>query len=95
MINAPTTLKLLAASVLAAALLAPATTMPAEAGYSKGKRYSSSDRRKSHAYRNRYDRRDAAEREYDRARAESVDPGGSYSAYPDWARYALSPKSNR
>ena len=32
---------------------------------------------------------------YDRARAEDVDPGGSYKAYPDWARYALSPKGNR
>ena len=32
------------------------------------------------------------QREYERARAENVDPGSSYAAYPDWARYALSPK---
>jgi hypothetical protein len=32
------------------------------------------------------------QREYERARAENVDPGGSYRDYPDWARYALSPK---
>ena len=28
----------------------------------------------------------------DHIRAKSADPGGSYRAYPDWARYALSPK---
>jgi hypothetical protein len=32
------------------------------------------------------------QREYERTRAESYDPGGSYAGYPDWARYALSPK---
>lgn len=42
-----------------------------------------------------YDHRDAAEREYDHMRAKSYDPGGSYSGYPDWARYALSPKGFR
>ena len=34
----------------------------------------------------------ADQREYERTLAEGVDPGGSYAAYPDWARYALSPK---
>ncbi len=43
----------------------------------------------------RYDRQTANAREYDRARAENYDPGGSYAAYPDWARYALSPKGHR
>ena len=41
------------------------------------------------------DQRTAQEREYDRARAKAYDPGGSYEAYPDWARYALSPKGSR
>lgn len=30
--------------------------------------------------------------EADHIRAKSYDPAGSYKAYPDWARYALSPK---
>lgn len=28
------------------------------------------------------------------ARAHSVDPGGTYKDYPNWARWALSPKSS-
>jgi hypothetical protein len=31
--------------------------------------------------------------EYERARANALDPGGDYKNYPDWARSALSPKS--
>lgn len=42
-----------------------------------------------------YSRDTAASREYDRIRADQYDPTGSYSAYPDWARYALSPKGMR
>ena len=33
------------------------------------------------------------QREFERTRAENYDPTGSYAAYPDWARYALSPKN--
>lgn len=36
----------------------------------------------------------AARLEYERARADSVDPARTYGAYPDWARYALGPKSD-
>lgn len=40
-------------------------------------------------------RQRASEREWERTRAKAYDPGGSYSGYPDWARYALSPKGGR
>lgn len=30
---------------------------------------------------------------HDCVRANALDPGGDYKAYPDWARAALSPKS--
>lgn len=36
----------------------------------------------------------SARAEYERARADSVDPARTYGAYPDWARYALGPKSD-
>lgn len=86
-----------AALVLAAAVGAGVSTAPAEA---RGRKCWETDsgrvvcRGRSYDTRS-VDRRTEAEREYDRARANDVDPGGSYSAYPDWARYALSPKSNR
>jgi hypothetical protein len=41
------------------------------------------------SYRHRHWSQNA---EADHIRAKSYDPGGSYKAYPDWARYALSPK---
>jgi hypothetical protein len=31
---------------------------------------------------------------HDCARARALDPGGNYKAYPDWARAALSPKTD-
>ncbi len=46
-------------------------------------------------YSQQQDRRTASEREYEHTRAKAYDPGGSYDGYPDWARYALSPKSSR
>ena len=42
---------------------------------------------KSHRHRHYSQNAEAAH-----IRAKSYDPGGSYKAYPDWARYALSPK---
>jgi hypothetical protein len=36
----------------------------------------------------------AARLEYERARADAVDPARTYGAYPDWARFALSPKND-
>jgi hypothetical protein len=74
------------ATVLSAALLLTATT----AADAKSRKH-----HKGHRDTAAHDRRSADEREYDRARAKAFDPGGSYSAYPDWARYALSPKSLR
>lgn len=74
------------ALVLSAALLLTAATAA-----------DAKSRKRHHGHRDAatQDRRSADEREYDRARARAFDPGGSYSAYPDWARYALSPKSMR
>lgn len=40
-------------------------------------------------------RQSASEREWEHTRAKAYDPGGSFDGYPDWARYALSPKSSR
>ena len=31
---------------------------------------------------------------HDCVRANALDPGGNYKAYPDWARAALSPKTD-
>jgi hypothetical protein len=32
--------------------------------------------------------------DHDCVRANALDPGGNYKAYPDWARAALSPKTD-
>ena len=44
------------------------------------------------AYRGDY-RNSRLLRSADHDRAVAADPTGSYRAYPDWARYALSPKT--
>jgi len=77
------------AAILSAALL---LTAAADADAKSRKRHHGYH---GHRVAATQDRRSADEREYDRARAKAFDPGGSYSAYPDWARYALSPKSMR
>lgn len=59
----------------------------------------SNDGERSYRSHHRYARSHTRERltrdqrEFERTRADSYDPTGSYSAYPDWARYALSPKN--
>ena len=62
----------------------------AEDGYDGRER---SYRARHHTARTHYrERLTPDQREFERARANNYDPTGSYSAYPDWARYALSPK---
>ena len=82
---------MLAATALIAAAVA---TLPAPAEAGSRRCYERRDGRvvcrEAHA-----DRRSAQEREWERDRANHYDPTGSYASYPDWARYALSPKSNR
>lgn len=57
------------------------------------------DDERSYTSRHRHSRSHSRERltpdqrEFERTRANSYDPTGSYAAYPDWARYALSPKN--
>ncbi len=46
-------------------------------------------------YATEQQRQSASEKEWEHTRAKAYDPGGSYSGYPDWARYALSPKGSR
>ena len=48
-----------------------------------------SPRADAKSYRHHFRNQNA---EADHIRAKSYDPAGSYKAYPDWARYALSPK---
>ncbi len=80
-----------AVAVLATSVLAPAA---AEAGARRC--WERNDGRVvCRQGRDSVDRRSAQEREWERDRANHYDPTGSYAAYPDWARYALSPKSLR
>ncbi len=84
----------IAVGALAMMATGPVGIADAASGYrSDGYRYSKSGYRYGYKYRYRNRDRD----HYEAARAHNVDPAGDYKGYPDWARYALSPKydSNR
>ncbi len=81
----------LTATVLTAAIALGLGAASAEAKSCKYKKHGCT----RDQYARELDRRTASEREWEHTRAKAYDPGGSYEAYPDWARYALSPKGNR
>lgn len=77
-------------TILTAGLLAVGVTAFAGASLA-----GSSDVRHRHVYKSKshqISRSRADERHYEHMRAEAYDPAGAYKGYPDWARYALSPK---
>ena len=75
--------------IVAVSFLTAVTAASAQDGESKRLRHD----RARHARVQHNERLTPDQREFERTRAESYDPTGSYSAYPDWARYALSPKN--
>lgn len=74
-------------SILVAGLLAPAMPVASQAG--EGPEYRRYRKAPKHVVRPRRDIED----EY-AARANNLDPAGDYKGYPNWARVALSPKSD-
>jgi hypothetical protein len=80
---------LIAVAVVLSVSLAMA--LPAEARQHKKAR--SPDYSTSRAHKgDYYDARRARDDAHDCVRAESLDPAGTYKAYPCWARAALAPK---
>ena len=75
------------AAVLSASL---AMTLPGEA---QQKQRRSPDQSTSRTLKSDYYTKRARDDVYDCARAESLDAGGNYKAYPCWARAALAPKT--
>ena len=75
--------------IVAVSFLSAMAAASAQDGENKRLRHE----RARHERVHHHERLTPAQREFERTRAESYDPTGSYSAYPDWARYALSPKN--
>ena len=80
----------LASTVLVLGAIAVAA--PAVAGERHAERHGYNKHRHSHSSVRVYGHRYYSSRSYDRIRANDYDPAGAYRDYPDWARYALSPK---